>query len=51
MNLAACGNAAVPERLDIRRTATARKLRGAEYISISRPDLELTTDRPRRLAS
>jgi hypothetical protein len=34
-----CGNATVPEKLDIRRTATARKLRGAEYIFISRPDL------------
>jgi hypothetical protein len=39
MNLTACGNATVPERLDIKTTATARKLRGAEYIFISRPDL------------
>src|SRR5882762_88721 len=46
MKLTACGSATVPERLDAKRTATARKLRGAEYIFLSRPDLQLTTDRP-----
>jgi hypothetical protein len=46
MNLTDCGNAAVPERLDrIRSKATARILLGAEYIFLSRPDLQLTTDR------
>src|SRR6266478_2536174 len=51
MNLTACGNATVPERLDIIRRTTARMFLGAEYIFLSRPDLQLTTDRPRRLAS
>jgi len=32
MNLAACGNATVPERLDMKRTATARVFQSAEYI-------------------
>jgi hypothetical protein len=39
MNLTACGNATVPERLDIKKSATARILPGAEYIFFSRPDL------------
>src|SRR5882762_809887 len=32
MKLTPCGNATVPERQDINRRATARMLRGAEYI-------------------
>src|SRR5712691_4930692 len=40
MNLTACGNATVPERLDmIKRRVTAGMFLRAEYISISRPDL------------
>jgi hypothetical protein len=51
MSLTACGNATVPERLDIIRRTTAQMFLGAEYIFLSRPDLQLTTDRPWRLAS
>src|SRR6266550_9361108 len=51
MSLTACGNATVPEKLDIIRRTRARMFLGAEYIFLSRPDLQLTTDRPRRLAS
>jgi len=52
MNLTVCGNTTVPERLDIiKRRTTARMFLRAEYIFLSRPDLQLTTDRPRRLAS
>jgi len=39
INLAACGNAVVPEKLEIKSSATARMLRWAEYITFSRPDL------------
>jgi hypothetical protein len=39
INLTACGNVTVPERLDIKRRATARMLPRAEYIFFSRPDL------------
>ena len=39
MNLTVSGNATVPERLETRTIATARMLRRAEYIFISRPDL------------
>jgi len=39
INLTACGNAAVPQRLDRIRIATARILLGVEYIFFSRPDL------------
>jgi hypothetical protein len=39
MNLAACGNAVVPEKLEMKNSATARMLRWAEYITFSRPDL------------
>src|ERR1700674_3798025 len=39
MNLTACGNATVPERLEIKSKTTAGMLRGAEYIFFSRPDL------------
>src|SRR6266481_6573535 len=38
INLAACGNAVVPEKLEIKSSATARMLRWAEYITFSRPD-------------
>jgi hypothetical protein len=39
MKLTVCGNATVPERLETRTIVTARMLRRAEYIFISRPDL------------
>jgi len=39
MNFTACGNAAVPEKHNTKGSATARILRRAEYIFISRPDL------------
>src|SRR5437016_3884900 len=51
MKLTPCGDATLPERHDRMGRATARMLRGAEYISFSPPDLQLTTDRPRRRAS
>src|SRR5258708_15860395 len=39
MNFTACGNAAVPQRFDIKKTAMAGMLRVTEYIFFSRPDL------------
>jgi len=38
ISLAACGNAVVPEKLEIKSSATARMLLWA-YITFSRPDL------------
>jgi hypothetical protein len=39
MNLAACGNAVVAEKLEMKNSATARVLQWAECITFSRPDL------------
>jgi hypothetical protein len=39
INLAACGNAVIPEKLEMKNSATARMLRWAEYITFSRPDV------------
>src|SRR5882724_7829485 len=39
MNLTACGNAAVPGKVEIKNSVTARILRWAEDITFSRPDL------------
>src|SRR5260370_15325874 len=48
MNFANCATAPLPEKLNTNKSTTARTLRLAEYIFFSRPDPQLTTDRPRR---
>src|SRR6266699_4397749 len=48
MNFTACGNAAVPEKHNTKGSATARILRRAEYIFVSRPDLTHHRPPPRR---
>src|SRR5260370_16598758 len=48
MNFVICARVSLPEKFNTNKRATARMLQVAEYIFFSCPDLQRTTDRPRR---